>query len=137
VATINSNVNNYVLTATGTADLLEGEPNMRFDGTLSYLSSYSGGSVSSNTAIITFASASGTSAIFDYYVSDGTNRRAGTVISVWDSVTSVFTDYSTPDIGTSTSGISLTTTTDGTNVSLNAVVTSGTWTVKVSGRVTF
>jgi hypothetical protein len=110
---------------------------MRFDGTLSYLSSYSGGSVSSNTAIITFASASGTSAIFDYYVSDGTNKRAGTVISVWDNVISVFTDYSTPDIGGSTTGISLTTTTDGTNVSLNAVVTSGTWTVKVSGRVTF
>ena len=110
---------------------------MRFDGTVSYVSSYSGGSVSSNTAIITIASASGTSAIFDYYVSDGTNKRAGTVISVWDNATSVYTDYSTPDIGGPTTGISFTTTTDGTNVYLNAVVNSGTWVVKVSGKVTF
>ena len=70
-------------------------------------------------------------------MSDGTNKRAGTVISVWDNLTSVYTDYSTPDIGGSTTGIALTTTTDGTNVYLNAVVTSGIWVVKVSGRVTF
>ena len=49
-ATINSNVNDYVVTATGTAGVLHGEPNMRFDSTNFYLSSYSGGSVTTGTS---------------------------------------------------------------------------------------
>ena len=110
---------------------------MRFDGTNSYLSSYSGGSISSNTVLVTIVSASGTSAVFDYYVSNGTNKRAGTVMTVWDNSTTAYTDYSTPDIGGSTTGISFTTSTDGSNVFLNAVITSGTWVVKVGSRVIF
>jgi hypothetical protein len=110
---------------------------MRFDGTNFYLSSYSGGSISSSTALITIASASGNSAVFDYFVSDGTNKRAGTVMTAWDNSLTVYTDYSTPDIGGSTTGISFTTSTDGTNVTLNAVVTTGTWTVKVGSRIMF
>jgi hypothetical protein len=110
---------------------------MRFDGTNFYLSSYTGGSISSNTSLITISSASGNSAVFDYFVSDGTNKRAGTVMTAWDGVSTVFTEYSTPDIGGSTLGISFTTSTDGTNVYLNAVVTTGTWTVKVGSRIMF
>jgi hypothetical protein len=110
---------------------------MRFDGTNFYLSSYSGGSVSSNSTLITIVAASGTSAVFDYYVSDGTNKRAGTVISVWDNVTSMFTDYSTPDIGGATTGISFQTTVSGSDILFQAVVTSGTWTVKVGSRIMF
>jgi hypothetical protein len=58
-------------------------------------------------------------------------------MAAWDNATTVDTDYSTPDIGSSTAGISFATSTDGTNVYLNAVVTSGTWTVKVGSRIMF
>jgi hypothetical protein len=58
-------------------------------------------------------------------------------MTAWDASTTVYTDYSTPDIGISTSGISFTTSTNGTSVFLNAVVTSGTWTIKVGTRVIF
>jgi hypothetical protein len=125
------------VTATGTAGLLQGEPNMRFDGTNFYLSSYSGGSVSSNTTLITIPTASGNSAVFDYFVSDGANTRAGTVMTAWVGSSTVFTDYSTPDIG-STTGISFSTSSNGTNLSLNVVITGGgPWTIKVGSRIMF
>jgi hypothetical protein len=130
-------VNDYVVTATGTAGLLQGEPNMRFDGTNSYQSSYSGGSVTGTSTLITIVAASGVSANFSYYVSDGTNKRAGTVMSVWDGSTTEYTDYSTPDIGGATTGISFRTTVSGSNILFQAVVTSGTWTVKVGSRIVF
>jgi len=112
---------------------------MRFDGTNFYLSSYSGSSVTTGTTpLITLVAASGVSANFNYYVSDGTNKRAGTVMSVWDGSTTEYTDYSTPDIGGgSTTGISFRTTVSGTNILFQAVVTSGTWTVKVGSRIVF
>jgi hypothetical protein len=110
---------------------------MLFDSVNFYLSSYSGGSVSSTSTLLTIPNASGNSGFFDYYVSDGTNSRAGTVMSVWNSSTTNFTDYSTPDIGGPTTGITFQTITNGTIVSLQAVVTSGTWTVKVGSRVIF
>jgi hypothetical protein len=80
---------------------------------------------------------SGNSAIYDYYVSDGTNRRAGTVIAVWDGSTSTFTEYSTPDLNGSTAGISFGTTISGGNILLQSIVTAGTWTIKVGSRVIF
>jgi hypothetical protein len=110
---------------------------MRFDGTNLYLSSYSGGSISSNTTLLTIPSVSANSAVFDYFVSDGTSKRAGSVMSAWDGSVTVYTDYSTPDIGTSTTGISFTTTTDGTNLYFNAVVTAGSWDVKFGSRLMF
>jgi hypothetical protein len=125
------------VTATGTAGLLQGEPNMRFDGTNSYQSSYSGGTVTGTSTLITIVAASGVSANFSYYVSDGTNKRAGTVMSVWDGSTSEYTDYSTPDIGGATTGISFRTRISGSNLLLEALVTSGTWTVKVGSRIVF
>jgi hypothetical protein len=110
---------------------------MRFDSTNFYLSSYSGGSVTGTSTLITLVAASGVSANFNYYVSDGTNKRSGTVMSVWDGFTTAFTDYSTPDIGGSTTGISFQTTVDGANILFQAVVTSGNWTVKVGSRIVF
>ena len=75
--------------------------------------------------------------MFDYYVSDGTNKRAGTIITAWDGSSTAYTDYSTPDIGGSTTAISFQTAISGGNLQLNAVVTSGTWTVKVATRIIF
>jgi hypothetical protein len=110
---------------------------MRFDGTNFYQSSYSGGSVTGTSTLITIVAASGVSANFNYYVSDGTNKRAGTVMSVWDGSTTEYTDYSTPDIGGATTGISFQTTVSGSNILFQSVVTSGTWTVKVGSRIVF
>jgi len=111
---------------------------MRFDNTNLYLSSYSGGTVTTGTStLVTIVAASGVSANFNYYVSDGTNKRAGTVMSVWDGVTTQFTDYSTPDIGGATTGISFQTSVSGSNILFESVVTSGTWTVKVGSRIVF
>ena len=65
--------------------------------------------------------------------------RAGTVMGVWDSsgVNAGSTDYSTPDIVASTTGISFSVSVASPSVSLIASVTSGTWTVKVGTRVIF
>jgi hypothetical protein len=63
--------------------------------------------------------------------------RAGTVKVVWDNSTAGYTDYSTTDIVNTTSGISFTADVSGGNVRLNAVITSGTWSIKVSTNVVF
>ena len=101
------------------------------------MSSYSGSSVSSSQTLITIPEVSGNSGFFDYYVSDGTNSRAGTVMAVWNGSDSQFTDYSTPDIGGSTSGISFTVSSNGSNVSFGVIITTGTWTVKAGSRIVF
>jgi hypothetical protein len=88
--------------------------------------------------LVSIPATSGNSAIFDYYVSDGTNSRAGSVITVWNGVSSTNTDYSTPDLGGgSTIDFAFKTLIVGGNLELQSVVTSGTWTVKISARVTF
>jgi hypothetical protein len=110
---------------------------MRFDGTNSYQSSYSGGSVTGTTTLISIAAVSGVSANFNYYVSNGSATRAGTIISVWFGLNSEYTDYSTPDIGGATTGITFQTRISGSNLLLEALVTSGTWTVKVGSRIVF
>jgi len=104
-----------------------------------FISSDSGSSIGTGTSTISsIPVTSGNSAVYDYYVSDGTNRRAGTVIAVWDaSGGSTFTEYSTPDLNGSTTGISFSTTISGGNILLQVVVTTGTWTVKVGSRVIF
>jgi hypothetical protein len=104
-----------------------------------FISSDSGSSIGTGTSTIsTIPITSGNSAVYDYYVSDSTNsRRAGTVIAVWDVSGSTFTEYSTPDLNGSTTGISFSTTISGGNILLQVVVTTGTWTVKVGTRVIF
>ena len=87
--------------------------------------------------MVSIPTTSGNSAVFDYFVSDGTNSRAGSVISVWNGASSTNTDYSTPDLGGSTTGMAFKTVVNGGNLELQSVVTSGTWTVKISARITF
>jgi hypothetical protein len=100
--------------------------------------SYTGGTINTTTDFVLISSSSGNSAVFEYYVSNGTARRAGSVLSVWDnSGNSESTDYSTPDLGGSTTGISFVTVISTGNLVLRAVVTSGTWTINVGARVIF
>ena len=101
--------------------------------------SASGTSLTTGTNIITtIPTTSGCSANFDYCVTEnGGAMRAGTVKVVWNNSSAGYTDYSTTDIVGSTSGISFTADVSGGNVRLNAVITSGTWSVKVSTNVVF
>ena len=84
--------------------------------------------VSSNAQIVSLTPFDG--ANFDYVVKNGSNMRAGAIMSVWNGFNSVFNESSTMDLG-NTSGITFTVTSVG---GLNAVVTSGTWTVEVLYR---
>jgi hypothetical protein len=84
--------------------------------------------------IATVATGSYRAAFFDYYANDGTNYRAGTVMSTWNTVGSVtYTDNSTPDIG-NTSGVTLAVVANGSNVELRATVTSNNWNIKAFAR---
>jgi hypothetical protein len=56
---------------------------------------------------------------------------------VWNSTSASYTDTSTTDLGTSTIGISFQVTSSGGTVTLSAVVTTGTWNIKVGTRVIF
>ena len=93
--------------------------------------------VAASAVIMTIPTANGTSAFFDYYVNNSSTGayRAGTVMCVWSSSAVAYTDTSTPDLVASTAGIEFTVDISASNVRLNAVITSGTWRVKVGTRV--
>lgn len=84
--------------------------------------------ISSNTAIFDLGDFDG--ANFDYVVKNGSNMRAGMIMSAWDGSNSVYNETSTMDLG-STSGVTFTV--SGLGV-LNANITSGTWAVEVLYR---
>jgi hypothetical protein len=93
--------------------------------------------VAASAVIMTIPTANGTSAFFDYYVNNSSTGayRAGTVMCVWSSSAVAYTDTSTPDLVASTAGIEFTVDISASNVRLNAVITAGTWKVKVGTRV--
>jgi hypothetical protein len=109
-------------------------PNLILNSKL-LISSFLYSSLTSGTNIVSIAPTSGFTGIyFDYYVYDGTNMRMGTVMAVWVGATVTYTDYSTADIG-DTAGIEFTVTLSSPNIRLNAVITTGTWTVKTGIRI--
>jgi hypothetical protein len=63
--------------------------------------------------------------------------RSGTVKAVWNNSSAGYTDYSTTDIISTTSGIEFTVDINSGNVRLNAVINSGTWEVKTSVEIIF
>jgi hypothetical protein len=90
------------------------------------------------SVVSTIPTTAGCSANFDYCVmGTGGVMRSGTVKAVWNNSTAGYTDVSTTDIVGSTAGIEFTVDVSGGNVRLNAVITSGTWTVKVGTKVVF
>jgi len=100
-----------------------------------YLSSASESGVNSTKTIVSIPTASGSSAIYDYFVSNGTAFRGGTVIVAWSGSDVAYTDYSA-DSGDS-SGLSWIAQISGSDLLLRANISSGTWTVKVGARVVF
>lgn len=104
------------------------------DGQL-LINSYYYSSITSGTTLISTVSMSDASAaFFDYYVKDGENMRMGTLMVVWTSIAIQFTDYSTDDIG-DTSSVKFTVAINGTNIQVSAVITSGSWIIKTSIRL--
>ncbi len=87
-----------------------------------------GTTISTNTEIFNLSSFDG--AFFDYVVKDGSNMRAGSIMSAWDGTNSTYNETTTIDLG-NTNAV-------GFNVSgtgrLNATISSGTWTVEVLYR---
>ena len=86
-------------------------------------------SVSTGTSTI-FSVSGYDGATFDYVVKSGFNRRAGTIVAIWDGSNSRFTETTTPDLG-DTSNVTFTVSSTG---ALNAIVSSGTWTVEAMYR---
>jgi hypothetical protein len=84
--------------------------------------------ISGNAEIFDLGSFDG--AFFDYVVKNGSNMRAGSIMSAWDGTNSTFNETTTIDLGNTTAV--------GFNVSgagkLNATISSGTWTIEVLYR---
>ena len=83
--------------------------------------------------IATVLHASYDAVFFDYSVKNGTNLRAGTVTTTHDGVSTVYTDTSTTDLG-STSGVVFSTDISGTDLRLLATVTTDNWVIKTMIR---
>lgn len=68
-------------------------------------------------------------AFLDYVISSSTNKRAGTLTTVWTSANIEWKDVSTLDLG-STEGAEFTPTLAGSNANIVLAVPVGTWTVR-------
>jgi hypothetical protein len=94
--------------------------------------------VTTNTFLYQIPVSSGCGAFFDYCITEsGGAKRLGTVMATWDESGAAWTDTSTPDLNSSTIGLGFTVTVSGVNVNFNSVVTSGTWTVRLSVRIVY
>jgi len=82
--------------------------------------------------VATIANTSG-AIFFDYLIKNGTNVRAGTVISVNNGSSIEYTEQSTSDIG-DTSQVTLSVVMNGSNVELRATVTTDNWSIRASIR---
>ena len=91
-------------------------------------------SLGGDTVVATVTAADYDGAYFDYVVKDGSNKRLGTVMATWEGSNVVYTDYSTTDLG-DTLPISFTVDISAPNAQLNAIITSGSWTVQTGVRV--
>jgi hypothetical protein len=65
---------------------------------------------------------------------NGTNVRAGTIMATWLNTTVEWVDTSTNDIG-NTTDLTLQAVISGSNILLQSVTTSGTWSVKTLIRM--
>jgi hypothetical protein len=94
--------------------------------------------VTTNSVLHEIPVLSGCGAYFDYCITEsGGAKRLGTVMATWDNSGAAWTDSSTPDLNTSTIGLGFTVTVSSGNANLNAVVTSGTWTIRLAIRIIY
>lgn len=82
------------------------------------------------TSVYSIPTSAYTGAFFDYTISDNTNLRAGNVMAIWNSGTTVqYTETSTNDIG-NTSGLTFNMIISGSTAILRTSGVTGNWTVK-------
>lgn len=85
------------------------------------------------TNIYSIPTSAYTGAFFDYTVSDGTNLRAGNIMSIWSGTSVNITETSTTSFGTTT-GITFNMTVSGGNAILSTSGATSGWTVKTIVR---
>ena len=97
------------------------------------------GLTTGTSTVTSFAKAGGVCAYIEYYIKNSSNSaiRAGVLIATWDGTNITFTDSSTPDLNNPTTAIKLDATISGADVLIRAIITSGTWDVKVGVRIIF
>jgi len=105
------------LVVTGSFDL----NNTRFNST-------SSATTAGTTIVSSNATGSFNSAFYNYYISSGSNARAGQIMSVWSGSTINYTEVTTTDIGnTNTASLAVTLATGNVRLSFTA---PGVWTVR-------
>jgi len=107
------------------------------NGALFYGSLTASGITASSYALLSLSASFGTGYFFDYWVSGVTSGsyRVGTVMAVTNGSAVQYTDTSTADLVASTAGINFSVGITGSNILLSALITSGSWNVKVGTRV--
>jgi hypothetical protein len=115
---------------------VQGDGQLKLNGPIILNTGQSSGLTTGTTSIVSFVQTLGSSCYFDYTVRGALNeRRTGTVMVIWDGTNTEFTDNSTPDINGSTLGIEFYVSIITGNVTLQSVVTSGTWAVNTGIRI--
>ena len=97
-----------------------------------YYNSYSS-SVSGTTTLATIPTSSYNGVFFDFVAFSGSNQRAGTLIGNWRSGTVQYTEYSTPDIGSTAAAVTMSVALSGANALVQSVSAPG-WAIKATYR---
>jgi hypothetical protein len=99
-----------------------------FDLGIAEFNSTSSTTTAGTTIVSSYATASYNSAFYNYYISSGSNARAGNIMSVWSGSTINYTEVTTTDIGnTNTASFAVTLATGNVRLSFTA---PGVWTVR-------
>jgi hypothetical protein len=115
---------------------VRGDGKLTLNGPIVLNTSVTTGITTGTSTVVSFTASAGNGAYFDYHLSGASNqRRTGTVMTTWYGTASQFTDTSTPDLNGSTHGIEFNVDIIAGNVTLQAVVTSGTWSVNTGIRI--
>ena len=115
---------------------VQGDGKLTLNGPIVLNTSSSSGLTTGTTSIVSFTASAGNGSYFDYHLSGHLGeRRTGTVMATWYGTSSQFTDTSTPDLNGSTRGIEFNVDIISGNVTLQSVVTSGTWSVHTGIRI--
>jgi hypothetical protein len=99
-----------------------------FDLGIAEFNSTSSATTAGTTIVSSYATASANSAFYNYYISSGSNARAGQIMSVWSGSTIQYTEVTTNDLGnTNTASFAVTLATGSVRLSFTA---PGVWTVR-------
>jgi hypothetical protein len=130
---------NGVLTLNGSSPNGTVESNLTFDGSTLKVTGdilinnkvdiqANSQTVTGTTSMFTLSTYSGM--VMDYLAKNGSNMRAGTLVGIWDGSNSNLSETTTTDLG-NTTAVSFTVSSTGT---INAIVSSGTWTITATAR---